>query len=167
MKRTHAARAARPQSAAPDPATASMVTGCEKRSATNAPAHSPTYEAPHARSGVRSHPHTTSRWASQRGTRPSRYALRARAKTTSAGSVTAKPAPAITGSAPSSPDSRATTASTTAPISAGAAVRAMLESAGAVAVRVPPIHARNVANIHQIGRYHHVLPPPTASQVHG
>ena len=41
MKRTHTARAARPEIAAPATATPSMVTGCEKRIATNAPAHSP------------------------------------------------------------------------------------------------------------------------------
>src|SRR5260221_14485793 len=35
------------------------------------------------------------------------------------------------------------------------------------AVTIPPIHARNVPNIHQMGRYHHVLPPPMASQVQG
>jgi len=32
-----------------------------KRAATSAPAHSPTYDADHARTGVRSHPTTTSR----------------------------------------------------------------------------------------------------------
>ncbi len=35
------------------------------------------------------------------------------------------------------------------------------------AVTIAPIHATSVPSIHQIGRYHHVLPPPTASQVHG
>ena len=32
---------------------------------------------------------------------------------------------------------------------------------------MPPVQARNVPSIHQIGRYHHVLPPPMASQVQG
>src|SRR5436189_3565487 len=35
------------------------------------------------------------------------------------------------------------------------------------AVTIPPIHARNVPSIHQMGRYHHVLPPPIASHVQG
>jgi hypothetical protein len=70
MKRTHTAIIARPERTAPATATANIVTGCENRIASSAPAHNPTYEAPHARTGVRSHPNTTSRWASQRGMRP-------------------------------------------------------------------------------------------------
>ena len=42
MNRTHTAMTARPESAAADAATANMVTGCEKRIASNAPANSPT-----------------------------------------------------------------------------------------------------------------------------
>src|SRR6266852_2233335 len=38
---------------------------------------------------------------------------------------------------------------------------------GRAAVTMPPIQARNVPSIHQMGRYHHVLPPATASHVHG
>jgi len=53
--------AVNPQSVATAAATTSMVTGRVKRAATSAPAHSPTYDADHARTGVRSHPTTTSR----------------------------------------------------------------------------------------------------------
>src|SRR5437016_7103123 len=49
---------------------------------------------------------------------------------------------------------------------AGSARRLRVASLPA-AVRIPPIHARNVPSIHHIGRYHHVLPPPIASHVQG
>jgi hypothetical protein len=61
MKRTQRNRAVNPESVATAAATTSMVTGRVKRAATRAPAHSPTYDADHARTGVRSHPTTTSR----------------------------------------------------------------------------------------------------------
>src|SRR5437016_12150954 len=48
----------------------------------------------------------------------------------------------------------------------GSARRPMVASLPA-AVTIPPIHARNVPSIHQMGRYHHVLPPPIASHVQG
>src|SRR2546425_5292874 len=49
---------------------------------------------------------------------------------------------------------------------AGSARRPRVASPPA-AVTIPPIHARNVPSIHQMGRYHHVLPPPIASHVQG
>src|SRR5213083_341318 len=76
MKRTHMASAANPKMAAPSAATPSMTRGRDNRAATTAPSHRPAYDAPHANTGVKSHPSTTSRWASQRGTAvPSSFAL--------------------------------------------------------------------------------------------
>src|SRR5204863_132575 len=68
MNRTHNASAANPNSAAPIPATASMVSGAVKRVPTRAPTHNPAYEAPQASSGVTSQPNTMRRCANQRGT---------------------------------------------------------------------------------------------------
>src|SRR5207249_2230682 len=70
MNRTHIASAANPNSAAPSPATANMVSGAVKRVPTRAPTHKPAYEAPHASSGVTSQPRTMRRCANQRGTAP-------------------------------------------------------------------------------------------------
>jgi hypothetical protein len=61
MKRTQRNRAVKPESVATAAATTNMVTGRVNLAATSAPAHSPTYDADHARTGVRSHPTTTSR----------------------------------------------------------------------------------------------------------
>src|SRR6266550_3594670 len=102
MNRTHIASAANPNSAAPIPATASMVSGAVKRVPTRAPTHNPAYEAPQASSGGVA--------------------------------------------APASDDS---------------------PRAARVALTMPPVQARKVPSIHQIGRYHQVLPPPMASQVQG
>src|SRR5438094_5034913 len=65
--------------------------------------------------------------------------------------------------------SRATTAPITVATPTGIARRTSVVSprAAAPAVTIPPIHARNVPSCHQTGRYHQVLPPPIASQVHG
>src|SRR2546428_46277 len=69
------------------------------------------------------------------------------------------------------PASRPIAATTTVPATAGRARRASvvspLAAAAPAAVTIPPIHAANVPSIHQIGRYHHVLPPPIASHVQG
>src|SRR5207237_455384 len=98
MNRTHIASAANPNSAAPIPATASMVSGAVKRVPTRAPTHNPAYEAPQASSGVTSQPNTMRRCANQRGTAPPAprrpYRLRASATTASAASAMVKPAPA-------------------------------------------------------------------------
>src|SRR6266487_3601932 len=53
--------AVNPHSVATAPATTSMVTGRVNPVATSAPAHKPMYDADHARTGVSSHPTTTSR----------------------------------------------------------------------------------------------------------
>src|SRR5947209_1214767 len=69
------------------------------------------------------------------------------------------------------PASRPIAATMTVPATAGRARRASvvspLAAAAPAAVTIPPIHAANVPSIHQIGRYHHVLPPPIASHVQG
>src|SRR6267142_465677 len=129
MKRTHRKRAVNPESVATAAATTSMASGRVKRAATSAPAHSPTYDADHARTGV-------------------------------------KAAPVMTGKSTGTPASRPIAATMMVPASAGRARRASVASRLA-AVTIPPIHARNVPNIHQTGRYHHELPPPIASQVQG
>src|SRR3989442_9342753 len=67
MRRTHAQRAPKPASAATPTAVPSITSGWLSRTPTSAPSHSPKYEAPHATTGVRSQPTTTSRGASQRG----------------------------------------------------------------------------------------------------
>src|SRR5206468_6389746 len=97
------------------------------------------------------------------------YRLRARATTASAASAMVKPAPASAGRTRSSRASRATATSATAPTSAGVAARTSDVSprAARAALTMPPVQARNVPSIHQIGRYHHVLPPPMASHVQG
>jgi len=61
MKRTQMKSAVKPHTAAAAAAMASMMTGRAKPVATIAPAHSPTYDADHARTGVMSHPTTTNR----------------------------------------------------------------------------------------------------------
>ncbi len=61
MKRTQRNSAVNPESVATAAATTSMVIGRVKLVATSAPAHSPAYDADHARTGVSSHPTTTSR----------------------------------------------------------------------------------------------------------
>jgi len=61
MKRTQMKSAVNPHSVATAPATISMVTGRVNPVATSAPAHRPMYDADHARTGVSSHPTTTSR----------------------------------------------------------------------------------------------------------
>src|SRR2546429_101679 len=55
MKRTQMKSAVNPHSVATAPATISMVTGRVNPVATSAPAHSPMYDADHARTGVSSH----------------------------------------------------------------------------------------------------------------
>src|SRR5438034_935525 len=89
--------------------------------------------------------------------------------TASADRVTAKPAPAATGNTTARPATFASAATTTAPASGSTATRSPVASPREAlsAMRVPPIQARNVPRIHHIGRYHHVVPPPTASQVQG
>src|SRR5439155_1208097 len=97
------------------------------------------------------------------------YRLRASAKTARTASVIVKPTPVATGSATWRPASRATAASSTAPPTVGVAARTSAGSPRAAlsAVTIAPVQARAVPSIHQIGKYHHVLPPPTASQVQG
>src|SRR5438876_1228677 len=99
------------------------------------------------------------------------YRLRASATTASAASAMVKPAPASAGrtSPRSSRATRATATRTTAPTSTGVTARGSEVSprTARCALTMPPVQARNVPSIHQIGRYHHVLPPPMASQVHG
>src|SRR5882762_2256739 len=72
----------------------------------------------------------------------------------------------MTGKSTETPASRPIAATMMVPATVGRARRASVASPLA-AVTIPPIHARNVPNIHQTGRYHHVLPPPIASQVQG
>src|SRR5437762_1806818 len=99
------------------------------------------------------------------------YRLRASATTASAASAMVKPAPASAGrtSPRSSRATRATATRTTAPTSTGVTARGSEVSprTARCALTMPPVQARNVPSIHQIGRYHHVLPPPMASQVQG
>src|SRR5438094_6552391 len=99
------------------------------------------------------------------------YGLRASATTASAASAMVKPAPASAGrtSPRSSRATRATATRTTAPTSTGVTARGSEVSprTARFALTMPPVQARNVPSIHQIGRYHHVLPPPMASQVQG
>src|SRR2546427_10408990 len=70
MKRTQVQRAANPSSAAPSPATTSIVRGRENRVATSAPSQRPAYDAPPVGPGGTSQPSTTNRGASQPGTAP-------------------------------------------------------------------------------------------------
>src|SRR6266699_2019907 len=81
----------------------------------------------------------------------------------------ANPAPVKAGSGTATPAKRATVTSTTVATIAGSATRTSVASPRLawLAVRMPPIHATNVPSIHQIGRYHQLLPPPTASHVQG
>src|SRR6184192_3548182 len=77
----------------------------------------------------------------------------------------------MTEKATGTPASRPIAATMMVPATAGRARRASVVSpfaaAAPAAVTIPPIHATNVPSIHQIGRYHHVLPPPIASHVQG
>ncbi len=84
MNRTHAHRTPNPHSAAPSSAGTSIPTTLAAPTPKCAPTHKPKNEAPHASSGVRSQPITTSAWASQRGTQ----ALRTRENSASAVSET-------------------------------------------------------------------------------
>src|SRR5881394_2551261 len=167
MNRTQTQRTANPHSSAPQPAMDSMTMGLSNRSATKAPSQRPTWEATHAQAGVSSHPTTTSRCASHLGTVP--YPLRASAIKAKRTSVAANPAPAAMGmsSRPPSPSPRP--APNPAPTGEMASERIDVSPPRAArpAVTIAPIQARNVPSIHQTGRYHQVLPPPTASQVQG
>src|SRR6266576_6337004 len=94
-----------------------------------------------------------------------------RAMTTRANtiSVRANPAPPATGiyTSPPSPNPSATP---TPPESNGiesARIDGSPPRATRPAVTSAPSQASKVPSIHQIGRYHQVLPPPTASHVHG
>src|SRR6266581_2967717 len=83
--------------------------------------------------------------------------------------MTVNASPVANGSVQVTPASRAIVTTSSVPTTAGSARRASVASARAAcrAVTMPPVQARNVPSIHQIGRYHHVLPPPIASHVQG
>src|SRR2546422_170850 len=99
------------------------------------------------------------------------HAFRATAATASTVRVSVNPPPAVTGSMTGQPAMRPITAMSAAPATTGTATRWSVglspARAARPAVSMPPIHATNVPSIHQIGRYHQVLRPPTASHVHG
>src|SRR6185295_656283 len=167
MKRTQVQSTANPNRKAPAPAMTSMTTGFTNRSATSAPSHKPTCDAAHAQAGVISHPTTTSKCAIHLGT--VRYPLRASTTSAKTTSDNTNPAPAATGMnirpprpSPSPAPSPPATAGRASDRTDGSPPRAARPD-----VTIAPIHPTNVPSIHQIGRYHHVLPPPMASQVHG
>src|SRR5260370_27728714 len=76
---------------------------------------------------------------------------------------------ASTGGGTGRPASRATIVTITALATSGVASWANVAGPRAArgADNRAPIQATNVPSIHQIGRYHHVEPPPTASQGQG
>ena len=118
MKRTHVHSTPKPPSAAPINAGASIASGLLAPPPKCAPIHNPKNEAPQARSGVRSQPMTTSAWASQRGTQ----FFRTREKRARNESATVYPPPTSTGRMTPPAASLPATASTIAPMTAGAAI---------------------------------------------
>src|SRR5262245_3571657 len=167
MNRTQIHNTVNPNRNAPAPAIASITRGLVNLSATSAPSHRPTCEAAHAHPGVSSHPRTSNAWAIHLGT--VRYPLRLITIREKITNVTRNPTPAPTGKAVMPPSPKPSAPPTPPPSGASASdVIAVLQAAAArPAVTIPPSQASSVPSIHQIGRYHQVLPPPTASHVQG